>query len=82
MDERNQCDGCRAGIPLDKNGNHCMSRTVDRTGKTNQVYSDLMACQAEKYCGVPEPEFCRGAPTRAHCAAAGRCMQPYRVCND
>ena len=76
MDERNQCDGCRAGKPLNKNGHHIMGST--EPGK----YIDLMACQAEKYCGVPEPEFCRGAPTRAHCAAAGRCMQTYRVCND
>lgn len=39
-EERNQCDGCRAGKPLDSNGNH-------RMGEGS--YPDLMGCQAEKY---------------------------------
>jgi 8-oxo-dGTP diphosphatase len=38
----NQCDGCRAGKPVDENGNHEM---CDGEG----AYSDLMACQRKKY---------------------------------
>lgn len=37
----NQCDGCRAGKPLDENGNHRMGEE----GK----YPDLMGCQAYRY---------------------------------
>lgn len=37
----NQCDGCRAGKPLDKNGKHRMGEP----GK----YADLMACTADRY---------------------------------
>ena len=39
--ETNQCDGCRAGKPLDEDGIHTMS---ERDG-----YQDLMRCQASKY---------------------------------
>ena len=37
---KNQCDGCRAGRPLDKNGNHVMG---------DGEYPDLMACQKSRY---------------------------------
>jgi hypothetical protein len=37
----NQCDGCRAGKPVDANGNHRMGEP----GK----YSDLMSCTADRY---------------------------------
>ena len=37
----NQCDGCKAGKPLNGNGNHVMSE--------HGGYQDLMACQAYKY---------------------------------
>jgi hypothetical protein len=43
----NQCDGCRAGIPVDKNGNH-------RMGKPGS-YANLQACQKSKY-ETPPPE--------------------------
>jgi len=36
----NQCDGCRAGRPVDANGNHRMG---------DGEYGDLMHCQREKY---------------------------------
>ena len=36
----NQCDGCRAGVPVDENGNHHM-------GKGS--YPDLMKCQKSVY---------------------------------
>ncbi|MGZ5225338.1 MAG: hypothetical protein ACXWCS_14325, partial [Burkholderiales bacterium] len=36
----NQCDGCRAGRPIDANGNHRMG---------DGEYGDLMHCQREKY---------------------------------
>jgi hypothetical protein len=46
----NQCDGCRAGKPLDENGNHAMGEPG--------AYRDLMACQRSKY-----PEYgARTAP--------------------
>lgn len=47
----NQCDGCRAGKPVDKNGNHRMND--DNSGYKNG-YPDLMACTADRY--EPEPE--------------------------
>jgi hypothetical protein len=37
----NQCDGCRAGIPVDENGNH-------RIGEPGG-YSNLQACEKDKY---------------------------------
>lgn len=37
----NQCDGCKAGKPVDENGNH-------RMGKEGG-YADLMKCEAGKY---------------------------------
>lgn len=39
----NQCDGCRAGKPLDEHGFHRMGRL------TEGAYPDYMACQREKY---------------------------------
>lgn len=49
--ERNQCDGCQAGIPV-VNGAH-------RMGKPGG-YADSMACQAAKYAGAEPcaPKFC------------------------
>lgn len=38
--EINQCDGCIAGIPVDKNGSHRMG-----SGK----YPDYMRCQKHRY---------------------------------
>lgn len=38
--EKNQCDGCNAGIPVDENGMHRMGQ-----GK----YADYMFCQKSKY---------------------------------
>lgn len=37
----NQCDGCRAGIPVDKNGNHQMGKPGG--------YPDYMACTKDRY---------------------------------
>lgn len=37
---KNQCDGCQAGKPIDKNGNHIMSVGA---------YRDLMACTKTRY---------------------------------
>ncbi len=47
----NQCDGCKAGKPVDKNGNHRMGEP----GK----YPDLMGCTAHLYKDV-HFENCRG----------------------
>ena len=45
---KNQCDGCQAGVPVDRNGNHRMG------GKNG--YPDLMGCQKFRYeqAGVEE----------------------------
>lgn len=48
--ERNQCDGCQAGIPVDENGSHRMGRAGG--------YPDLMHCQKERY---EHPEQAEGA---------------------
>ncbi|YCH23137.1 hypothetical protein M1D96_06430 [Pseudomonas sp. D1-3] len=37
----NQCDGCQAGKPIEKNGCHRMGREGG--------YPDFMSCQASKY---------------------------------
>lgn len=37
----NQCDGCKAGLPVDKNGNHCMGKPGG--------YPNLMGCQKDRY---------------------------------
>lgn len=47
-EDKNQCDGCCAGIPVDELGYH-------RMGKPGG-YSDLMFCQASKYKPAPEKE--------------------------
>jgi hypothetical protein len=39
-DSLNQCDGCQAGRPFDKNGNHRMG---------DGTYPDLMRCQRYRY---------------------------------
>jgi hypothetical protein len=48
----NQCDGCRAGKPLDQNGNHAMGEPGG--------YRDLMACQRSKY-EPPKKRWTQGA---------------------
>jgi len=45
VEEQNQCDGCRAGVPVDKRGFH-------RMGKPGG-YSNLMYCQAYRYGKAP-----------------------------
>lgn len=40
----NQCDGCRAGRPVNAQGHHVMG---------DGEYADLMACQREKYRPAP-----------------------------
>lgn len=42
MTERNQCDGCMAGIPVDEHGHHRCPYP-----------SGTMACQAHKYADDP-----------------------------
>lgn len=39
--ERNQCDGCQAGIPLNENDCHVMGES--------KGYRDLMGCERRKY---------------------------------
>lgn len=39
--EKNQCDGCNAGVPLDERGYHRMGQPGN--------YADYMVCQAGKY---------------------------------
>lgn len=52
--ERNQCDGCAAGIPVDANGNHRMGAP----GK----YPDTMGCTKHLYEPHPPTESEGGKP--------------------
>jgi hypothetical protein len=64
----NQCDGCRAGYPVNERGFHIMG-----SGK----YPDLMACQAYRYRAV-QPDEARVALTEASTAAMGTETAPGR----
>jgi hypothetical protein len=44
----NQCDGCRAGVPVSIGGIHCMSQ--------KDGYQDLMACTAARYAPASKEE--------------------------
>lgn len=70
--ERNQCDGCQAGIPL-FNGTH-------RMGKPGQ-YADTMSCQAGRYASA-EPEPPQSEPEKPRrCASCDNC-QGFNIGHD
>ena len=71
--EINQCDGCRAGIPIDGNGAHRMEQGE---------YADFMICQAEKYTvpsAAPVPQSpvveAPSAPKAAPATMASSCRR-------
>ncbi|MBB76610.1 MAG: hypothetical protein CMJ75_19055 [Planctomycetaceae bacterium] len=63
--EQNQCDGCRAGLPVDDFGMHRMG--------TSLGYSDPMMCQAGKYTApiAAEPAPVQDEQAIYECAGCG-----------
>lgn len=73
--ERNQCDGCQAGIPVE-GGMH-------RMGKPGG-YADLMACTAERYGSAPVEQVGQEPLTylrfRSYRIAADDVVEGFEVC--
>lgn len=55
----NQCDGCRAGIPLNRSNQHVYGDqyVLGAPGRIQILWRDLMSCQAERYATESEAEF-------------------------
>lgn len=68
--ERNQCDGCQAGIPVEKG--------IHRMGKPDG-YADLMACTADRYGAAPDVQ---GEPTDDELLNWAAEEQLFLLCED